>query len=104
MANVTVTIAPDGTPTPSSIQVDPGDTVGFHADGVDVVLCVLPKTVFGSMSFIIPEDTTLNLLVQNFASSGPFEYITLVGDLEAECEGRGDEDGEGGGNVGGGPD
>lgn len=105
MANVTVTIANDGTPSPASIQVDIGDTVSFQAGATDIVLCVAPSLVFGAERFEIPATNTLQVIVQNYAPPGPFEYITKVGDLDAPCRGRGDdeESGEGGGTVGGGP-
>ncbi|MDX1420746.1 MAG: hypothetical protein R3181_12320 [Rubricoccaceae bacterium] len=97
MSDVTVTIASDGTPTPSDIQISPGDTVSFHADGADIVLCVDPGEYFGEERYAIPNGETVHLTMQADAS-GSFEYITLVGDLSADCYDGRDKRGGGGGN------
>lgn len=96
MSDITVTIAGDGTPTPSDIQVQAGDTVSFHAEGADIVLCVDPASFFGGERYEIPNGAAADLTVQPGAS-GSFEYITIPGDLDALCRGRRDRSGGGGG-------
>ena len=103
MANVTVTIGSNGDPSPSHININVGDTVSFHANGDDVVLCVSDEAIFGDDRYEIPEDSSLDLNVQSGAPQGDFDYLVLVGDLDANCGGGKGGDGEGGGSVGGGP-
>lgn len=96
MNDVTVTISSDGTPSPSTVRVQPGDTVSFHADGADVVLCVDPGSFFGGTRYEIPSGETVDLTVQSGAS-GAFEFVVAVGDLGAPCRGGRDKDRPGGG-------
>lgn len=95
MPDTTVTIASDGTATPSDIRVRPGDTVSFHADGADVVLCLDPARFFGGDRYEIPSGKNVDLTVQSSAR-GSFEFITIVGDLDAACRGTRDKDRSGG--------
>lgn len=99
MSTITVTIASDGTTSPSDIQARPGDTVSFHADGADAVLCLDPETFFGGSRYEIPDGETADLTVQPDAS-GRFEFVVQVGDLSADCRGRRDKEYGGGGGVG----
>ena len=100
MSSITVTIASDGTTSPSDIQARPGDTVSFHADGADAVLCLDPEAFFGGSRYEIPDGETADLTVQPDAS-GRFEFIVVVGDLAASCrDGRRDKVIGGGGGVG----
>ncbi|PAP75158.1 hypothetical protein [Rubrivirga marina] len=100
MPDVKVTIASDGTPSPSDIPAGPGDTVSFHADGADVVLCIDPKSFFGGARYEIPMGQVEALTVQPDAR-GSFEFMTLVGDLSAPCKGGRDKQYTGGGGGGG---
>ena len=100
MADTTITIASDGTPSPERVQVGPGDTVTFRADGADVVLCVLPETFFGEGRYAIPDGESTSLTVQPGNESGTFDFMTQVGDLTADCKGRRDKRM---GGLGGGP-
>ena len=99
MSTVTITLASDGTPSPSSVQVNPGDTLRFHADGADAVVCIHPAEYFGGERFAIPSGETADLTVQPEAS-GSFEYIVTVGDLEASCRGSREKAMAGGGGLG----
>ena len=99
MNDVTVTISSDGTASPSDIRVRPGDTVSFHADGADVVLCVDPEAFFGGTRYEISDGETVDLTVQAGAS-GRFEFMTVVGDLSASCKGSREKDRPGGGGGG----
>ncbi len=98
MSSITVTIASDGTTTPSDIQAGPGDTVSFHADGADAVLCLDPEAFFGGSRYEIPNGETVGLTVQPDAS-GRFEFIVVVGDLTASCRGSRDKQMGGTGGI-----
>lgn len=99
MSDITVTISSDGTPSPSSIQVQPGDTVSFRSERADAVLCIDPAAFFGGERYEIPGEKTLDLTVQPEAS-GSFKYIIRTGDLNAPCRGPRDRAGGGGGGIG----
>ncbi|WP_420456326.1 hypothetical protein [Rubrivirga sp.] len=100
MSSITVTIASDGTTTPSDIQASPGDTVSFHADGADAVLCLHPEAFFGGSRYEISNGETVDLTVQPDAS-GRFDFIVVVGDLTASCrDGSRDKHMGGSGGVG----
>ena len=97
MAHESLTIATDGTITPTNIHVNPGDTVSFHADGDDAVLCVDPDILFGAERYEIPDGDTITLTVQNDATHITFAFLTVMGDLTAACGGaRGGVNGSGG--------
>lgn len=101
MADVTVVIDSDGTPDPDNIGVvNIGDTVSFQADGADTVLCVAAAAIFGAQRYEIANGSAADLVVQAGAPQGPFDFYAQTGDLNADCEWRGGE--EGGGEVGGG--
>ena len=100
MSDITVTIASDGTPSPAHVQASPGDTVSFHADGADVVLCIDPDRFFGHERYEIPDGESVALTVQSGAPDA-FKFITRVGDLNAPCRGGRDKtSGGGGGGIG----
>lgn len=94
MSTVTVTIASDGTPTPSALTVAQGDTVTWVANGADVVLCIDPAAYFGGSRFEIPNGDTLDLTVVS-GPIGGFDFITKVGDLTEDCGGSRGTGGEG---------
>lgn len=103
MATITVNISSNGDPSPDPITISIGDTVTFYADGEDVVLCISDDAIFGDDRYQIPADTSLDLQVQTGAPQGGFDYLVLIGDLNATCGGGKGGDGEGSGTVGGGP-
>ena len=100
MSATTVTIAADGTPSPSDVRASPGDAVSFRADGADVVLCVAPTSVFGGERYEIAAGGTLDLTVQSGAT-GAFEFLTHVGDLAVRCRDGSRDKGRGGRGAGG---
>ncbi|WP_412069604.1 hypothetical protein [Rubrivirga sp. IMCC43871] len=85
MSSVTVTIASDGTFSPSTLTVHQGDTVSWVADGADAVVCIDPADYFGGDRFEIPNGQTLDLTVQ-CGPIGGFDFIVIVGDLSVSCE------------------
>lgn len=88
MADATITIAANGTPSPdpATLTFDSGDTVTFVADGADVVLCTAPPNFFGGVRHEIPDGESIDLTVSPSAS-GSFEYVIKTGDLDAKCKG-----------------
>ena len=101
MSTITITIAADGTPSPSHIQVSEGDIVCYQAAD-DTVLCVVQESMFGSERFEIPRGSTICLLVHPNPPE-EFQYLTFVGDLGERCGGGRGTGGSGGGSSGGGP-
>lgn len=101
MATTQVSIDSHGTFSPSTLDVETGDTVLFKAEA-DTVLCVAPSGVFGAERFEIPAGEEEALLAQRDASA--LDMVARVGDLSAPCRGGGRERTNQGGSVGGGLD
>jgi hypothetical protein len=104
MTEITVRIDSEGRCTPSTLDLNTGDTVTFSVEA-DTVLCVAPDKVFGAERFEIPAGESRRLHVQATESSS-LDFVARIGDLAAPCRG-GDRDrtsGGGGGSVGGGLD
>lgn len=99
MSEVKITIASDGTPSPTNVQLSVGDTLYVQADGTDAVFCVHPPAFFGGERHEIPAGQTAALTVQPGAS-GSFDFIVVAGDLDAPCGGGRDKAMAGGGGVG----
>lgn len=101
MTEITVRIDSNGRCTPSTLNLNAGDTVTFSAEA-DTVLCVAPGKVFGAERFEIPAGGNRRLHVQDTEPSS-LDFVARVGNLTAPCRG-GDRDrtGGGGGSVGGG--
>lgn len=102
MADTTVIISSDGTPTPNTLEVYKGDVVSWVADGADVVLCISKPQYFGGPRFEIPNGETLDLEVRN-DNMGGFEFLIKTGDLSAKCKGGRGEPGGGEAEGEGGP-
>jgi len=98
-----VTIAGDGSFSPETWNIDPGDIVEIASPDEHAVVCISNAKIFGSGRYEVPKGKSVTLVMQSFAS-GPFEVITLMGNLEKPCKGGrgGTGDGSGGGSAGGG--
>jgi len=105
MAEISVTINPQGKPSPKYIKINAGDIVTFRARGTEVLLCFRDLTIFGTNDLYIPKNTDADVTVQDRAKKGPFKYTIIAGNPDARCPqggGTGSGGEGGGGEVGGG--